>query len=415
MTGTLPDEVLAESFHVLCDKYPSLRTRVLPVDGTRDRARDFLYVDTGDRDILKVSDAPLSEAKSALLNRHLDLFSEPPVQVTRIREGEALHLLIQQHHAIADGRAFIGLLDDWAAIVRALARGDEPDRTPVIRRPEVDALERTPAETRALTRRGFFRFVRERRERRRRPLLPVAWNRGTDYSGANETLHLRLDDDCLDAWAAARRERGVSTNSLFAAAYLRATRTTSEGDTTPADRLRCELIAETRPRDGSFVSFANHLSAYAVEIAGPMWRDLWTTAEAVQKQVRAEHDAEAHLERVLFQAWGVRRLPIDTLRELVLDRAELKAQCGFSNLIPLPFPTLEGEGWQVDEILVSTPAAPPHGLVLTAMRYGGRLTFNFNVAVSVVGLDAARALADAFVEELRVLGAPLDPRYIVAR
>jgi hypothetical protein len=68
----------------------------------------------------------------------------------------------------------------------------------------------------------------------------------------------------------------------------------------------------------------------------------------------------------------------------------------FSNLIPLEFPVLGGEGWGVDDVMITTPVAPRHGMVLTVIRYGGKLVFNFNYKTTAATKEQAEELCDAF-------------------
>ena len=90
--------------------------------------------------------------------------------------------------------------------------------------------------------------------------------------------------------------------------------------------------------------------------------------------------------------------------KLVLDDAEVRAQVGFSNLYALPLPELAGRHWRARDVWVTTPAAPPHGIALTATHYNGRLSFNFNYKASVISEADVLALAETFIAELRTVG-----------
>jgi len=412
--GDISEALLAASLEALVVRYPSLRTRVVPVDGVRDYARDFRYVEgAAVTPIVVPLEGPIGGAMKRVFDDFIDLFDEPPLRFWSLREAGRLHLLVHQHHAIADGRGFIGLFNDWAAIVRALEAGESPPAGTVTRRPERAALGLPEKELKRLTRRGFWRFMRESWRLKRRPLPPLPWNRGRDYSGVNRVVRMVLPVAQLEALRPVREAQHVSLNSLLTAAYMRAIRAWSRARGQVVDRLVCEVIVETRPRDGSFVSFANHLSAYLAEVEGPALASLFDCARAVQAAVAVEAAAQAHLERALFRGWGVHTVTIDVLRHLVLDVAELRAQVGFSNLFSLPIPELAGRGWRVLDVWVTTPAAPPHGIALTATSYGGRIAFNFNYKASVISEDEVRALGEAFVAELRTLDCPLDLDVVV--
>lgn len=459
--GDIDDALLEASLTTLARRYPSLGARMAPVDGLPDHARDFRWVAGAPAPLERAAPGESVDAVMArAFARHLDPFVDPLIVFTRVRADGRLHLFVQQHHALADGRAMIGLLSDWAAIVRHLhpasraplpfpsdappasptthdgkaggtsavsaaslrppppASGSTepsgrlrssgrhlpfPDDEVIARRPEVDALGLAPAELTRLRRRGFWRFVREDLAAKLRPLPPMPWNRGRDYTGDNRVVRALIPMARIEALRAWRERVGVSTNALLTGAYLRAIHTFASARGVRADRLVAEVIVETRPRDGGFVSFANHLSAWLAEVRGPTLASLEATARAVHAATARESKAQAHLERALFRAWGVAKVPIDALRHLVLDVAQVRAQVGFSNLVALPIPELAGPGFRVSDVWITTPAAPPHGIALTATSYGGRVAFNFNYKASVIDRSEVEALARAFVAELDAL------------
>ncbi len=402
--GDISDNHLTRSLALLTERYPTLRTRVQAVDGVADHARDFRYVEVPPTDLLVLADGPIAEVRQRVFDDFIDLFAQPPMRVTRVRDGGQLHLLVQQHHAIADGRAFIGLLTDWAAILRALDEG-LPLLTGVVgRRQEIEALGLPTKTIKRLRSRGFSRFLREAWNLWLRPLERLPWNRGRDYRGANRCVRMVVPAVDLEALRAVRNAANVSLNSLLTGNYLRAIKRWSTARNRPIERLVCEVIAETRPRDQAFVSFANHLSAYLAEVKGPALDALIPAAQAVHAAVAREAQAQAHLERAVFRAWGVHTVPIDALRKIVLDDAEVRAQVGFSNLYALPLPELAGRHWRARDVWVTTPAAPPHGIALTATHYNGRLSFNFNYKASVISEADVLALAETFIDELRTVG-----------
>src|SRR5262249_16108219 len=81
-------------------------------------------------------------------DRHLDQFRDAPISLTMaITDDDHCRLLFRQHHGIADGRAFIGLLVDFTPLVRARQSGAAPDPValePIGRRGELDALGLSP-------------------------------------------------------------------------------------------------------------------------------------------------------------------------------------------------------------------------------------------------------------------------------
>src|SRR5207247_964820 len=93
---------------------------------------------------LRAAPAELPALVRAVHNRHLDLFVDFPMTLTMVLTGDdACRLLFRQHHAIADGRAFIELLTDFVGFLEAARAGRRPPSealTPIGRRSELEAL-----------------------------------------------------------------------------------------------------------------------------------------------------------------------------------------------------------------------------------------------------------------------------------
>ena len=145
---------------------------------------------------------------------------------------------------------------------------------------------------------------------------------------------------------------------------------------------------ETRPRDGGFVSFANHLAT--LDVALPLDRalDAASMARAVQAQVDAQRRANRPFKRLLAERALVGGMTLAQMQRIVFESKHPSYNLNFSNLIALDFPTLAGDGWRVEEVLITTPVTPRTGIALTAIRYDGRLVFNFNY--KAIGGDARR-------------------------
>jgi hypothetical protein len=71
--------------------------------------------------------------------------------------------------------------------------------------------------------------------------------------------------------------------------------------------------------------------------------------------------------------------PVHTL---VFKPTQPAPNVDFSNLIALPFPPIEGEGWAVQEARITTPVGPRLGIVLTVIHDRERVIFNFNYKTS---------------------------------
>jgi hypothetical protein len=155
-------------------------------------------------------------------------------------------------------------------------------------------------------------------------------------------------------------------------------------------------VMETRPRGGGFVSFANHLATLDVTLALDRVDDPAAMARAIQTQVDAQKRTNRPLKRLLAERAIVLGMTLAQLQRIVFESKHPSYNLNFSNLIALDFPTLGGDGWRVEEVLITTPVTPRTGIALTAIRYNGRLVFNFNYKASAVTRAETEALCAEF-------------------
>ena len=401
--GDLTAAQARAAFERVGDSFPQTRSVVVPVDALGDFATRLSWVDTGRAFPVVEAEGSASQVRGAALNHFIDLATEPPVRVVAAREDGRLHLFVQQHHAVADGRAFIDFLHTWGEAVRDVRAG-RPS-VPRVRAtlPEAAAFDRTPAQLRATVLRGALRYARERFEQRRNPLPMLPWNSLAPHDHDDRSIHRVVPMSHLESWRARRQQWGVGLNALVAAAWLRAAARHLDFDDA-ALPIACNLAAETRPRDRAFDSFANHLSTLYATLDAEQLGTLERAARTVQAQSKEQVDGDAIAQRALFRGLALRLLPIDALKPRILDRPAFETQMGLSNVISIPLSPLEGEGWRVTRVRVTTPTMPPHGILLTAIRYGDEVNFNFNFDAGFVEQATVEALADAFESELEVPG-----------
>lgn len=422
LRGRIDPVALRRAVADLLVRYPSLATRVRARDGVAEYATRFAYVPVATEvdDVLAVADlrGGAADALDALLdaerNRHCDLFTDPPVTFTLAITGDdAGHLIVRQHHAIADGRAFIGLLADLAAFVEAAREGRRPDPAalaPVPRRDELDALGLDGARRALDTAAGVAHVLGAQLRAALRPLTPLRQNRSNDYTGANGTVHWRVDDDQLAAWKARGKALGVSLNSLLTGALFAATRRWHAAIAAPFGRTSATLMMETRPRDPTFRSFANHLASIDVRLDLRRRAGVDELAREVQRQVDAQRRRRTPIRRFLGERLFVRALPLDELHRVVFHARRPARSLDFSNLIALDFPALGGDGWSVDEVRITTPVVPRAGIVLTVIRYRGAACFNFNYKSTAVTRAEVEDFAAHFAAVLAAPGAtPATP------
>ncbi|HEY2749551.1 MAG TPA: WS/DGAT domain-containing protein, partial [Polyangia bacterium] len=238
-----------------------------------------------------------------------------------------------------------------------------------------------------------------------RPTVMLLQNRSNDYTGDNGTVHLVYDEAILAPWNAARKRIGASLNSLLTAALFAANARRHRARGVPLGRVSSMLLMETRPRDRGFVSFANHLASFDVTLPLGDAEDLPTMARAIQAQVDTQRRANRPLKRLLAERGIALGMRLSTMRQLVFESKHPSYNLNFSNLIALDFPMLAGDGWRVDDVRITTPVGPRNGIALTVIRYGGRLTFNFNYKSSAASRDDAEALSREFSTVLAELQA----------
>lgn len=404
VTGRLDPEALRRGLTRATARYPSCRARAVPRGGDSARARacDWVVGEPFDVDTLLevVSLAPddaagLDAIRRRVRDRFLDAEVGPALHVTLVQRGAAgAQLLIQQHHGLADGGAFIAFLQDLARAIDAPA--DAPLEVPaeevVHRLPETAPLALSPWRRRWYVLAGLGVLLRLILRGIALPLRPLFHNRSLDYQGANRTEHLALPDTVLAEWKARAGAAGASLNSALTVAYFRAMGRWSAELGVPPGRTNATLAASTQRRDAPVRSFANHLAGFIATLRldrpDGVRRQLAQVHDQVSRQARRHH----HLKRLLFERWAAARMPLGKMRQLIFAAPRPAFCLNFSNLVPLPFATLRGEGWAAPTLRVTTPCIPRTGVVLTVIRYGGEVCFNVNYKESVVSQAQAQRL-----------------------
>ena len=414
-SGVLDPTDVRTALNDTVTRYPPLTTKVQSLDGTPAAATRFRYAQDPSFTLdgifesidLRHDPAALDSLLQEHRDRHLDLFTDFPLTLTLVRTGEnSGELVFRQHHGIADGRAFYGLMTDFCSFLEAARARRRPSAealAPIGRRRDVDAFGLGRARRFAWTVAGHVGLFREIVGAVRRPLAPLVQNRSNDYSGSNCTVHWTVDDSVLVSWNAVRKRVGCSLNSLLTAALFIANERFNRSRGITAGRTVLQMVMETRPRDGQFVSFANHLAPMKVELDLAREQDLATMARAIQAQVDGLRESQQPIKRYLAERQWVSIMTLEELRPIIFDSKTPGYHLDFSNLIALELPPLGGDGWSVDEIYATTPVGPRTGIVLTVVRYRGHLFFNFNFKASAV----SRADTEALVVEFQNLLATL--------
>ncbi len=392
--GDVSEEQLLRALEWVLARYPWCSARAVNeawvLSGDVDPRCQFKVLD------LRGTADPAREA--ALADRFLALECEPPFNLTWIRRSDDSGVLaFQQHHSLADGRAFLALLWDF---VRCLDERSSPLPAGIVAR---------RAEREVLPERGVWVFLRgalhtlgELLLGNLKPLAPLFSNQGLDYTGGNRTQHLLVPSARIDGWRAWRTRLGLSVNDLLAGALCVAlTRWSALNGARPGAHNLLMPI-DVRPRDG-FTSFANHLSSLQLRWSGREVRPL-VLARELQRAAAPVLAARLPWKRILFDALLIRATPMRLLRSALLVKRQLLTNYSFSNLVPLGTPGAGSDGrWRtrtlvVERLLVTTPCTPPQGANTTVVRYADQVCFNFNFKDSA--LEARHV--DALVREFSV-------------
>ena len=415
VTGVPDPAAVRAALGDLLVRYPALATRVQSLDAIPEYARRFRYAAAPTDveamfELVDLRGRPAGELEALIhtvWDRHLDQFRDPPMSLTMaITDDHHCRLLVRQHHGIADGRAFIGLLTDFAGFLRARERGEAPAATalePIGRRGELEALGLSAVTRARYVVAGLGSLTASIAKALLRPTAMLVQNESADYTGPNGAIRWVVDDSALEGWQRARKQLGVSQSALVTAALFIATQRWHQALGRKLGRANASLVMETRPRDGGFVSFANHLATLEVELRLDRDLDPAEAARSIHAQLKRQQARNRPIKRLVCERAIVAGMPLDKLQALVFDARRPAFNLNLSNLIPLDFPVLAGAAWTVDEVLITTPVTPRNGVALTVVRYNGRVCFNFNYAASAVSAAQTTELARRFRDALEML------------
>jgi len=117
--GDIDTERLRQALAQAVDANPGYRLRLQGYWGWRQWDRDGLYPTVDDIDAPEW-DSTCSDHAPCLGNP-IDLRTESPCQITKIRTRQGTHILFRTHHAITDGRGTVHLMNETFRILRGEA------------------------------------------------------------------------------------------------------------------------------------------------------------------------------------------------------------------------------------------------------------------------------------------------------
>lgn len=407
LQGRPPADALRTALAHTLQVFPTCAALAVPLDGDPETAKRWAWQwpdqlglahATPLLDVVDLTDQPeaaLLDLRQQLWDRFLDLTQRPGLQLTLVyTAADRGELFVQHHHALGDGRAFLGFFTRLFGFLDLALRGQQPSADqlqPVPRRSELEVLGLGKWQRVGLALLGIWEFVRGLVRTIRRPVTELLPNASLDYTGSNRILYLRPSAADWQRWRAAARQAGVGLNALLCAAYLQSQvrwhAQPGSRQQRPVSRLVLSTIAESRPRDPTYQSFANHLLWPVVDVDLPA-PDVLTLAREVQRQLQDQQARRAPLKRYLVERGVVLSAPLRDVRKMLFEAKQTLVNLNFSNVLALPIPHLvAGEGSGRVQLVagnVAPPTTPRTALCLTAMACGQEATLNLNYKASII-------------------------------
>jgi NRPS condensation-like uncharacterized protein len=364
--GRLDGDRIAAAALAATGRHPMARARMA---GFRRRDRRYYWEITGAVDHLPLEildcpdDAGLADARDRLESMHVNLDSSPPFALTLAHRPGGDTLILNLHHAAADG---IGAYRLVTSIARAYAGHDDPV-------PGVDPLTvrdlRVHAGARSL--RDTALRAGELRDRLSQGAAArIAAQGGLGGATGYRFQLLRLGREETEAVMAQRREP-ATVNDLLVAALAVAIRRFNSQHRLPTGRVRVKVPVNLRPDAWSEEVLANILSFVSVSVPEGEQTDLATAQLAVAARMRELK--EPRLSGMMIDLLrlsgvapvGVRHFLARTVRGPIAPK--VADTVILSNLGKFPAPLDFGEGaGAATELWFSPPAQMPLGVAIGA-------------------------------------------------
>jgi NRPS condensation-like uncharacterized protein len=402
--GRLDGERLAVAARAAAARHPMARARMAS-SRFWDRRYCWEITDPVDHLALEIvdcrDDAALAAARNRLESMHVTLASSPPFALTLAHHPRGDALMINLHHAAADGISAYRLL---TSIARAYAGVDDPV-------PDVD-----PSAARDL--RGQFGThalsdaVARAKQLRARVLeirsegAPARIARAGGVEGA-EGYHFHLVRLGTEetAHVMGQRRRPATVNDLLVAALAVAIRRFNAERGVTTGRVSAMMPVNLRPQERFEEVVGNILSFVSVSVLEREQSDLEVAQLAVAARTRALKDQRLSPTMIdvlgLSRPWpvGLRHLLARTLRHPVIDKAV--DTMILSNLGPGTVPLDFGAGaGAATEIWFSPPGQIPLGTAIGAATMNNELFLTIRSCRAQHDPAGAAALASTWREVL---------------
>jgi len=398
--GRLDAEKMWAAVHAALDVHPLARARKLPPE-PRDKQLfweitptpghdPFLVVEAGD-------EAGVSRARNQLLSLQVPLHESPPLRVWLVRCDSGDHLILNVHHAVADG---IGTLRFLRSILRAY--NDQPDETADVDPLEARDLEQLysasnlEAQARRLT--SFVSSMRAQMIEH----TPISAGDGLDSTGYG-CFHLTLEAEEVEALNPKKYSAGTY-NDLLVAAMHRTVESWNEGQGNDSDVLKVTSPVNLRPKEWWFEVFGNFAMAFATHTTPGDRTDPEQLMEKVTGQSRIAKE-KGFAEAMLVGLGMNTKLPV-WAKDLMFRNSGEKAPIGITltNAGRIGEELSFGDDGDAIEVWMSPPAAMPDGLGLGITSYNGKIHLAFRHCYELFDDDSVAEFAELYRETLHWLG-----------
>lgn len=406
--GRLDDELMRRAVLEALTRHPMGRAR--KVRSPQARNRSFWDIgQAADVDPVRVlvcgDDAEVAAAREQLQSMRAPLSTSPPLRVWLVHAPGGDVVMLNLHHAAADG---FGALRFLRSVARAYAGDPDP-------LPDVDLFvdRDLSGNVPAAGLRTRLRRYLALGERLRDLIVPparLARSQGRAEPGYG-IHHVHLDAEETRR-VVALDHRGSVNDVLLAALHL-AIAAWNARHGVPCRRISVLVPSNLRPphlREEIMANFSvpARISTTAVQRTSP-----GATLRAVSAQTtrKKRTGMGTGLLELLNRSWLLPLSAKERLVDLPMLGDRLTDTAVLSNLGNVEEPPSFGAGTDPTGLWFSAPARMPLGLSVGAVTVAGRLQLAFRYRHPQFDADAARRFAECYLDELRhVLQAPADER-----
>lgn len=403
--GRLDAERLAAAALKATAKHPLSRAR-LATHGYWDRHVFWEIPDRVEHLPLEIvecpDDAALADARDRLLSMRVSLDSSPPFALTLAHRPGGDSLIMNLHHAAADGMSAFRLM---VSIARAYAGVEDPllgadplaDRNPAGH----TGAARTPR-----ARLGRIRQLADqvKEARGEGPPTRLARQGGTDGATGYGIHLLKLDPEETEALLAGRR-RPASVNDLLVGSLAVAIAKFNAEHGLPPGRISVLMPVSLRPSEWYEEVVANIISFVPVLVSEEEQCDPVTAQLAVESRTRALKDPRISgtmidiLRLIRLLPVGVRHSVARALRGPVGDRVADTTILSNLGTLSLPLDFGEGAG-AASEAWFSPPGQMPLGAGIGVASLNGEMFMTLRYCRAQFDAAGAAGFAETWREVL---------------